>query len=160
MIWTSRARRVRSPIIHAVDVTVRPVATEAELVAAMGLRRQVFVEEQGVPVELERDEQDADAIHVVAVQDGTVVATGRLVFSSAVSPRIGRMAVVNHLRRRGLGSQVLACLEAQARLAGSAEVRLHAQLPAYGFYAHHGYTAHGGEFEEAGIRHIAMINRL
>ena len=156
----SGPRPVHSSIIHAVDVTVRPVATEAELAAALGLRRQVFVEEQGVPADLEHDEHDAAAVHVVAVQEGTVVATGRLVLSSAASPRVGRMAVVSHLRRRGLGSQVLACLEAQARLEGSAEVLLHAQLPAHGFYTRHGYTVHGEEFEEAGIRHVAMVKRL
>ena len=139
---------------------VRPVATDEELASAMELRRQVFVVQQGVPPDLERDELDATATHVVAVQDSAVVATGRLVPSSPATGRIGRMAVADGLRRRGIGSRVLACLEDQARGQGRAEILLHAQLHVRGFYDRHGYIAEGEEFVEAGIRHIAMVKRL
>lgn len=142
------------------EVTVGPVVNEAELVAAFGLRRQVFVDELSVPADLESDEYDEVSVHVVAIQEGAVVATGRLVLAPSPSARIGRMVVVSPLRRCGIGSQVLACLEAQARLEEKTEVLLHAQLQVVGFYAHHGYKVHGGEFVEAGIRHVAMIKQL
>ena len=139
---------------------MRLVATAQEMADALELRRQVFVVEQGVPADLEHDERDAAANHVVAVQDGVVIATGRLVAASPASARISRMAVAGRFRRKGIGSQVLSYIEDQARCQGKAEVLLHAQLPARGFYARHGYIAEGGEFLEAGIRHIAMVKQL
>jgi predicted GNAT family N-acyltransferase len=150
----------RSPRIQAMEIEIRPAMTERDVAGALNLRRLVFVVEQGVPAELEHDEADAAAIHVVAVQDGTVVATGRLLLAQPGSARIGRMAVASHLRRRGLGSRVLDCLEQQARLQGSHELLLHAQTPVRDFYAGLGYKVQGEEFMEAGIRHITMAKRL
>ena len=142
------------------EAEVRTVRSAAELADALELRHQVFVEGQGVPAELEHDEQDATATHVVALWEGAVVATGRLLSNSPAGARIGRMAVAERLRRQGLGSQVLVCLEEQARLLGIRQVLLHAQLPARDFYARHGYVIDGDEFMEADIRHVTMVKRL
>jgi len=45
-------------------------ALPEEMDAVMALRRAVFCEEQGVPEELERDAEDATAVHVVALDEG------------------------------------------------------------------------------------------
>jgi len=142
------------------DLEVRIATTGQELTGALELRYRVFVQEQGVPAELEHDEQDATALHVVALQQGSVIGTGRLVSESGTAARIGRMAVAAHLRRMGVGSEVLSCLEQQARSQGKQTVLLHAQLAVRGFYDYHGYTAQGEEFEEAGIRHVTMVKVL
>ena len=44
----------------------------------MLVRTAVFIEEQGVPAEIERDAHDADSIHALGLLDGQPVATGRL----------------------------------------------------------------------------------
>ena len=139
---------------------VRLTRNDAEMTAAFELRRQVFVVEQRVPAEIERDEYDASATHVVAMDGDTVLATGRLVAASPATARLGRMAVAAHVRRRGIGSQVLTCLEEQAYASGVRRVLLHAQLPVLGFYEAHGYVAEGEEFLEAGIPHVAMAKQL
>ena len=139
---------------------VRLVKTEAEMAAALELRRQVFVVEQGVPPEVEHDVHDATAAHVIAVQKGSVVGTGRLVSVSPSEARIGRMAVSGPFRRRGIGGLVLSFLEDHARVQGKAQVLLHAQLPVLAFYNGHGYVSRGEEFLEAGIRHVAMVKHL
>ena len=44
----------------------------------------VFVEEQGVPPEIEQDDADATAVHALSRDDaGRVVATGRLLLDAA-----------------------------------------------------------------------------
>ena len=45
---------------------------------AVSVRRAVFVDEQGVPVELELDGRDEEATHFVASDDGRSVGTARL----------------------------------------------------------------------------------
>jgi predicted GNAT family N-acyltransferase len=124
------------------------------------LRTRVFVEEQGVPPEIERDDADATAVHVLSRDDGgRVVATGRLVVRDGRAV-IGRMAADATARGRGYGAAVLTELHRQALRLGFGEVELHAQVSARGFYEQAGYVAEGEEYVEAGIVHVTMRRRL
>jgi predicted GNAT family N-acyltransferase len=124
------------------------------------LRTRVFVEEQGVPPEIEQDAADETAVHVLSRDDGgRVVATGRLLVRGSTAG-IGRMAADAAVRGRGHGAAVLAELHRQAVLRGVTEIELHAQVTARRFYERAGYTAVGEEYEEAGITHVTMRRRL
>ena len=125
------------------------------------LRNAVFVQEQGIPVELEWDADDASALHVVAFNRlGVAVATGRLVRQSDGTSRIGRMAVLALLRGAAVGRVVLDALVDAARARGDRQVVLHAQRSAEGFYRRVGFLAQGESYEEAGIAHITMALTL
>lgn len=141
-------------------IDVVPAESEALRAQAYALRHAVFVAEQGVPPELERDADDAAAFHVAAVEGGRCVGTGRLVRQAGGVGRVGRMAVDGAHRRRGVGERVLAALEARARAEGLREIELHAQCYVEAFYARHGYAREGAPFEEAGIEHVVMRKRL
>jgi predicted GNAT family N-acyltransferase len=136
---------------------VRPVnwlATRDKLAA---VRRSVFVFEQNVPEELEWDQDDERAYHVLATtEDGTPIGTGRL----KLDCHIGRMAVLQKWRGRGVGSAILQSLLELAEKEGCTVVRLHAQTHAMPFYEIHGFTAYGPEFQEAGIAHRKMELKL
>jgi predicted GNAT family N-acyltransferase len=123
---------------------------------ASPIRFTVFVEEQGVPREIELDEQDAVSIHAIVFEQGKPVATGRLLPDG----HIGRMAVLKDWRDRGIGALMLAALMNRAKERGDAEVVLSAQVQAVPFYRAHGFRAEGEEYLEAGIRHQAMKRRL
>ena len=136
---------------------VRPVNWNASCEALRALRRAVFIEEQHVPEELEWDEIDERAYHVLATtRDGSAVGTGRL----SLDCQIGRMAVAREWRRKGVGSAVLKTLLDFALKEGCRVVRLHAQMHAIGFYERFGFESVGVAFEEAGIPHRAMELRL
>jgi predicted GNAT family N-acyltransferase len=142
------------------DVRVVEADTEELRARAFALRHAVFVVEQGVPVELERDEHDASAFHAVALAGDRCVGTGRLVRQAGGVGRVGRMAVDGKFRRHGLGAIVLAALEVRARAEGLREIELHAQCYVESFYARHGYARAGDVFEEAGIAHVVMRKAL
>jgi predicted GNAT family N-acyltransferase len=136
------------------------VATPADRPDVAALRTRVFVEEQGVPPEIEQDAADESAVHVLSRDtEGRVVATGRLLVRGRAAG-IGRMAADASVRGRGYGAAVLEELHRQAVLRGVTEVELHAQVGARGFYERAGYTAVGEEYEEAGITHVTMRRRL
>jgi predicted GNAT family N-acyltransferase len=146
---------------------VVPVKTEAELLQALAIREVVFIEEQSVPQMLERDAEDAQAFHVLALDGGHAVGTGRLYALAQPPPgesgdwgRVGRMAVLQSHRRRGVGRLLLQALEHEARLRGWAGIMLHAQLTAMEFYSRHDYRAEGAVFQEAGMPHVEMKKRL
>lgn len=128
---------------------------------AAPLRTRVFVQEQQIPAELEWDEDDAQAVHAVALNRmGQPLATGRLLQHAPGVGRIGRMAVHPALRGSGIGRQVLQTLKAVAAQRGDRELMLHAQRSAQAFYNRQGFKARGEGFVEAGIAHIEMFTDL
>ncbi len=135
-------------------------ATAEDWPELFSLRTRVFVEEQGVPPEIEQDDRDGTAVHVLSRDaSGRVVATGRLLVDGDRGS-IGRMAADASVRGRGHGAAVLAELHRQAVLRGVREVELHAQVAARRFYERAGYVVRGDEYLEAGILHVTMVRRL
>jgi predicted GNAT family N-acyltransferase len=123
----------------------------------MPLRLAVFVEEQGVPPEIEQDEFDAVSLHAVAEDaTGAVIGTGRLLPDG----HVGRFAVAARLRGRGVGERILQALLAEAARRGRRLAILHAQVTAEGFYARYGFQRTGDVFMEAGIAHTVMQRAL
>lgn len=121
--------------------------------AASAIRFEVFVKEQHVPLELELDEMDALSVHALAVDaQGRGLATGRLLPDG----HIGRMAVVQSERKKGIGAQVLRALIEVAKQKAYPEVMLGAQLHAKGFYVRQGFIEFGDVFMDANIAHIMM----
>ena len=128
---------------------------------AAKVRTAVFVQEQGIPPEMEWDEADSTAVHAVAYNGlGQAIATGRLIGNDGAVGKIGRMAVHRAVRGTGVGQQILDALVNAARQRGDTEVVLYAQRSAEGFYARLGFVPRGEPFEEAGIVHIEMLHRL
>ena len=142
------------------SLSIKILDSDEEKEAVQLLRTKVFVDEQGVPPDIEIDELDDTAIHAVAYQSDTIEATGRLIIDTPDEARIGRMAVDRPLRRTGVGSVVLRFLEDEARTQGIKQVMLHAQTYVKEFYSKHGYLEHGDTFFEAGILHIEMRKYL
>ncbi len=131
---------------------------------ALRIRREVFIEEQGVPEELELDELDAPdawnktAVHGLLRLDGEAVATGRLLLEAGPphNAHVGRVAVLARQRKNGAGRALMEGLQARAREMGYAGITLAAQLHAVGFYEGLGYVARGDVFLDAGIEHRWM----
>jgi len=140
-------------------VTVIKAVSSGELAEVYAIRRRVFIEEQAVPEEIELDPDDADALHVLAREDGRAIGCGRMVAHGA-EVKIGRMAVLPDRRRHGIGALILKFLVEAARERGCRKAALHAQLHAEGFYLKYGFAPVGEVFEEAGIAHRRMEREL
>jgi predicted GNAT family N-acyltransferase len=141
------------------EVEVREARDDAEREAALAIRHAVFVEEQEVPVDLELDGRDADAAHLVAVRDGEVVATCRLLLHDGVV-HLGRLAVAASARRQGIAGMLVREAEAWARAHGAEKLALSAQTYATALYVANGYVMVGEPYLEAGIEHVDMEREL
>lgn len=129
---------------------------EAELDAFL-VRQEVFIQEQGVPAELELDAFDPSAAHALAYLDDQCIATGRLINLAGDQAQIGRMAVLASSRGKGIGKQILEKLVNLAHSQGIKSIILHSQITAIPFYEKLGFQAQGDIYEEAGIPHRNMI---
>jgi predicted GNAT family N-acyltransferase len=138
---------------------VRRARDPGEVEAAFALRRQVFCDEQGVALEDELDARDDEALHIVALDDGVLVGTCRLLVDGD-TVTLGRMAVARAERGRGLAGQLLAEAEARARELGARRIMMAAQVSARRVYERAGYEPYGEVFLDAGIDHVMMAKEL
>ena len=133
--------------------TVREADFTVDLQHLRAVRDPVFVIEQNVPVELERDALDAECMHVLAFDaQNRPIGTGRLTPQHS----IGRMAVLAEWRGNGVGDALLKRLIALAKAKNWPDVSLHAQVSAIDFYLKHRFATYGPVYEEAGIMHQSM----
>ena len=136
------------------------ISKVTDLTDCLAIRYDVFVVEQNVPVELERDELDAMALHFLGRVDDVPTGTARIVVKDDTG-KIGRVAVLKAARGNGLGTALVrTCLDELRKTPGVMRAALGAQLDALGFYERLGFVAYGDVFDDAGIDHRMMELRF
>lgn len=125
--------------------------------ACLAIRREVFIDEQGVPEAEEIDDLDAGAIHLLARDDdGAPMGTARLLVLDQTG-KIGRVAVRRPARGTGLGSALIrASVDELRARPGITRLKLSAQTHVIPFYERFGFVAHGPDYDDAGIPHRDM----
>ncbi|MBD1366295.1 GNAT family N-acetyltransferase [Mucilaginibacter sp. ZT4R22] len=135
-------------------IEVHQVSDPNELEKVFAIRREVFVEEQNCPPDLEVEFDDESTHFLVTVDDEPAGACRWRRTDKGY--KLERFAVLKKFRGFGVGQEmvraVLAALPADAKY-----VYLHAQLDAVTLYERFGFEKTGPEFEEAGIRHYKMV---
>ena len=127
--------------------------------ACMAIRRAVFVDEQNVPEELEHDEHDATAVHLLATKEGLPIGTARLLIEGTTG-KIGRVALLAAARGTGAGAALMRAALDELKARGCTTAKLGAQTHALGFYEKLGFTAYGPDYDDAGIPHRDMKRPL
>ncbi len=128
--------------------------TDPEFESCFQIRRIVFVEEQNVPLDEERDAYDEIARHFLATGDGVAAGTARVTLKDhGATAKISRVAVLRSARGLGIGAALMKHIE---NTVTARQFLLDAQTHALPFYRQLGYAAHGDEFIEAGIAHRHM----
>jgi predicted GNAT family N-acyltransferase len=138
---------------------IRRVRGEDEMAAALELRHEVFCVEQGVPEREEVDGRDPEGIHLVAVADGELIGTCRLLMVGTTA-QFSRLAVRASARRQGIATALLRAADRETIAHGGRRLVLHAQTYAQELYERAGYRPRGRPFTEAKIEHIAMEKQL
>jgi len=144
--------------------TAERIVTHEQMDLSLEIRREVFIEEQGVDPEEEIDDFDNletindTAIHVLVFENNQPIATGRLLLDSSDNEyaHITRVAVLLGYRGKGAGLVVMHWLQDMAKQIGRDGITLAAQTHAIGFYEKLGYVARGEIFLDAKIEHRWM----
>ncbi len=131
------------------------IANENDIEKVFALRYEVFVGEQGVSPEIELDDEDEHATHIIAEENGAAVGCARILFGDG-GGHIGRLAVKKNERGKGIGKEICRFIIDHCRQRGYKRIWLNSQLHAVGFYEKLGFVPRGETFFEAGIEHIEM----
>ena len=137
----------------------RRIPGDGDLTDAFEIRRDVFMDEQGVTASEEFDGKDEQAVHYVVYVGEYPVGTARLREPEDVA-KVERVAVRKAYRGQGIGEAMMNLLEAEADDRGYETVLLHAQTAVEEFYEKLGYETVSGVFEEDGILHVKMTKDL
>ena len=132
-----------------------------ELYAILELRNQVFIVEQNC-IYKDTDGKDQSAWHLMAMEDGKLVAYTRILAPGAVyiDPAIGRVVTSPSMRGSGIGKELMnRSIEACEKLFGKISVTLSAQVYLKKFYESLGFITVGEEYLDDGIPHIEMSRK-
>lgn len=126
--------------------------TPADQAALRLIRTRVFIEEQQVPEALEWDDHDAEATHFLVYVHQQAIGCARLLADG----HVGRVALLPHWRRQGIGHRLLCFILATARQRGLPHLMLAAQTHATCFYQALGFEVCSSPYLDAGILHVDM----
>ncbi|HIW70744.1 MAG TPA: GNAT family N-acetyltransferase [Candidatus Limosilactobacillus merdipullorum] len=129
-----------------------------ELFAILKLRAAVFNDEQK-SYWPDPDDQDSQAHHVWAVDDGKIAAYARY-FETDGHATLGRVLVAPDFRRQGLGKELMNhVLAGIKKNYGQLEIVIHAQLYVQKMYEQFNFRPSGDTFIEAQRKHILMKHK-
>ncbi len=142
--------------LRPMDVSLKVAGSPEDRLKAFMVRWVVFCGEQGVRYDIEHDEFEDTATHVLGEIDGEPVAAGRLRCLPDYA-KLERIAVRAPYRGRGIGAEITRFLMKLARERGYSSYRMNAQAHLEEFYGRLGFRAVGGIFLEADIEHVTMV---
>ncbi len=135
-------------------IAIKQIKSTIALEHAFSIRRQVFCKEQNVPEEIEMDEFDDEATHILAYIDDKPTGTARWRLTED-GVKMERFAVLKEYRGKSVGEELVKYILEE--LKDSDFIYLYAQETVIGFYEKFGFVAVGKRFYEANIPHKKMI---
>jgi predicted GNAT family N-acyltransferase len=136
------------------SIRINKVDSDLELAHVFEIRREVFVDEQDCPPELEWEFEE-ESTHFLARLDELPVGAARW-RKTEKGYKLERFAVAMAYRGKGVGQALVAAVLADLP-EDESYVYLHAQVRAMGLYRKFGFEPEGPQFEEAGIQHFKMV---
>lgn len=153
--------RDRSALTPDQPITIQQVIYSEARESLQQIRREVFLEEQGIDPKLEFDGKDDEAEHLLALWEQQPVGTLRIRYLPPFTAKIERLAVLPRVRGQGIGTLLLQAAIARIQSQSPWEwIHLNAQVQVQALYKKLGFQTIGTEFEEAGIPHIQMVKYL
>ncbi len=89
---------------------IRQATTPKEKDDAYSVRTIVFVEEQHVPPEVEIDEYEPEALHLIGYENAEPIAASRVRFIDSCG-KLERICVLQNQRGKSRGSQMIQAME-------------------------------------------------
>ncbi|MCR5809474.1 MAG: GNAT family N-acetyltransferase [Clostridiales bacterium] len=126
----------------------------------ISVRREVFVNEQGVPEELEIDSLDepgSGCEHFLILDDaGSPIGTFRAYYETCDRVHLQRFCIKKSARKKGAGRAAFAFVENHYAAKGVKKITFGAQCTAIPFYEKCGCVCVSDVFLDAGLPHRTM----
>lgn len=139
------------------SIKVIKAISKADQSVCLRIRREVFIEEQGVSEVDELDNKDDASTHYLIQYKEQYVGTVRVRLVSRLTPKIERMAILKSYRGLRLGYYLMQFILEDIKSGKTAnKVFLSSQIHAVSFYKKLGFENYGEKYMDAGIIHQDM----
>lgn len=144
------------------DISVKQIQNDHDWAEAKRIRVEVFVDEQGVPEEDELDEFEEVSRHFIARYKGEPAGACRWRYTDH-GVKLERFAVDKKYRGKGIGRALVQAtlddIEADKNAKGKVRY-LNAQISALFLYERFSFVKEGEPFDECGIMHYRMSQKV
>ena len=137
------------------DIKIKFVKNSDELNLAYQIRENVFIKEQGVSRNMERDKFDKVAKHIIVFFKNNPIGCARIRFVNGKA-KLERIALLRNYRGKGIGKKVIDYLIVYCKNKKIKKIYMNSQYYLKNYYAKFGFEPIGKPFMEAGIKHIKM----
>ncbi len=135
------------------NIIIRFIENKDELERILDLRYDVFTGEQNIPTEIEHDNKEDEAEHIIVFDDDKLIGCARIRFIDSRA-KLERIIVVKGYRGRGIGNKIMDFLIQHAKSKDIKEAYLIGQSRLKPFYGGKGFKTRGEEFIIAEIPHF------
>lgn len=133
---------------------IKQVKNIEEYSQVLTIRKQVFIDEQKVPENIEIDEYEEESTHFIAFLKNIPIGCARIRFIDRA--KLERIAIIKKHRRNGYGKTLTKYLINFCVRKKYNEIYLHSQSYILDFYKKLGFKPVGKKFFEADIEHVEM----
>ena len=119
------------------------------------IRKAVFTEEYGIPEDVELDDDDIMAMHVILDYEHEKVGTGRMKYDGETFI-LDKMAVLKEHRNNGYGEFIVRMLLDKVFLANGKEIFTDATKDTVEFFKKIGFVEIGDEYERDKLIYVPM----
>ena len=136
-------------------IKIRLAKNKKELEQVYKIREIVFIKEQKVAKNIEKDKFDVTAKHFILYYKNKSIGCARIRFINR-NAKLERIAVLKKYRGKGFGKIIVDYLIKYCKSKKMKKIFMNAQYYLKDYYKKLGFEPKGRIFEEAGIKHIKM----
>ena len=137
------------------NLEIKKVNNKDDLEKVIEIRKNVFIKEQNVPLDIEIDGLDSEAEHFIVYLDDEPIGCARI-RTNKNSAKLERISIIKQHRGKGFGKKLTKFLIDYCRKKNFNEIFLHSQTNVTKFYEKIGFKVRGEPFFEADIEHMEM----
>jgi len=137
------------------NIKIRLVKNKKELEQVYKIREIVFIKEQKVAKNIEKDKFDETAKHFIFYYKNKPAGCARIRLIGR-NAKLERIAVLNWYRGKGFGKVIVDYLVKYCKRQKMKKIFMNAQYYLREYYKKLGFKPKGRIFDEAGIKHIKM----
>lgn len=133
------------------------VSKNAETVrVSQEIRKEVFVQEQGISLHLDLDGLDIDSYHCLAYIDDLPIGVARLVILESNQAVMARIAIKKGFRGRGIATKLIESLITKANQLNINNIEIHAHKHLREYYEKFGFK-YVKEVEKVGEHQLVQM---
>lgn len=137
------------------NLEIKKVNNKDDLEKVIDIRKNVFIKEQNVPLDIEIDGLDPEAEHFIVYLGNEPIGCARI-RANRNSAKLERIAIIKRYRGKGFGTKLTNFLIDYCKKKDFQEIILHSQTYVSDFYKKIGFKPSGKTFFEADIEHMEM----